>query len=276
MSGSSKYYLALICCLTVGAIGLPLPAQQAQSKASPGKLPTSWDTGFRVEKHGWSVKKMHRLIMSSQTYQLASDDVAENTAVDPGNDLVWRANRHRLDAEQIRDAILFFSGQLDLAPGGQHPFPHRLTYFFRQHEPFVANFTARRRTVYEVRQRIRKNDFLDLFDAPDGNLHTGNRKTTTTTLQALYFMNSAFSAKQSAAMAARLMKAESALSDRVKWAYRTVFGRMPTPEEVAAAGDYLAKASSVLESTSDAALQQTVWAGYLRGMISSNEFMFVD
>ena len=71
---------------------------------------------------GWSIKKMHRLIMLSRTYQLATSNIDQNVAVDPDNDYLWRANRRRLDAEQIRDSILSFSGTLDLTPGGAASF----------------------------------------------------------------------------------------------------------------------------------------------------------
>ncbi|MDC0295665.1 PSD1 and planctomycete cytochrome C domain-containing protein, partial [bacterium] len=141
---------------------------------------------------GWSLKQLHRLIVSSRTYRLSSFHVSVSAATDPENHFFWRANRRRLDAEQLRDSILVFSDQLDPSVGQAHAFPHRLTYFYRQHEPFVGDFQNQRRTIYQFRQRIRKNRFLDLFDGPDGNLHLGNRYVTTTPLQSLYLMNSPF------------------------------------------------------------------------------------
>ena len=74
---------------------------------------------------GWSVKSLHRLVLESRTYRQASFDSDANFKKDPQNLLVWRFNRRRLDAEQIRDSILAFSGDLDLSQGGRHPFPHR-------------------------------------------------------------------------------------------------------------------------------------------------------
>ena len=215
---------------------------------------------------GWSVKQMHRLIVNSRAYRQASLDNAENHAVDPQNHLLWRANRRRLDAEQIRDSILAFSGDLDRSVGGRHPFPHRRTYFYRQHEPFTAEYATNRRSVYMMQQRIQKNPYLDLFDGPDGNLPLSDRKATTTTLQALFLMNSEFLHEQSQAIAERWAARAAAPRDFVANAYRTIFGREPTPAEIERGESFAAGAEPA----------QRAWPGYLRAMLSSNEFLFVD
>ena len=227
---------------------------------------------------GWSTKKMHRLIMLSRTYQLATTNIDQNVAVDPDNDYLWRANRRRLDAEQIRDSILSFSGTLDLTPGQRHPFPHRRSYFYRQHEPFAANYPTRRRSVYLMQQRIQKNPYLDLFDGPDGNVPFATRRATTTTLQALYLMNSSFVHEQSRLISQRLESLGTDTKGKVQWAYQAVFGRPPGSAEIDRAVAFLARSEAQLEeSVSDGKKrQQEAWAGYVRGMISSNEFMFID
>jgi hypothetical protein len=228
-------------------------------------------------EHGWSFKQMHRLIVLSQTYQLASTDVPDNSAIDPENDLLWRANRRRLDAEQIRDSLLTFSGRLDPTPGGRHPFGHRLTYFYRQHEPFAAEFPTRKRSVYIMQQRIQKNPYLDLFDGPDGNRPLPTRNATTTTLQALFLMNSKFIHQQAEVIAERLLDETHNTPSRVDWAYRTIFGRPPNADETARATKFLQTAGKQLAQARDKEQrQQLAWAGYIRGMISSNEFMFID
>ncbi len=228
--------------------------------------------------HGWSIKDMHRLMMLSQTYQLASRDIPANSAVDPENILLWRANRRRLDAEQIRDSLLTFSNELDDSPGGRHPFGHRLTYFYRQHEPFVAEFPTKRRSVYMMQQRIQKNAYLDLFDGPDGNVPLGRRRATTTTLQALFFMNSKLIHEQSQAIATRLLSRTSNPRNHVNWAYRMIFGRAASEFEIAQGEKYLEALQGQLarlEQDEEARRLQT-WAAYVRGMLSSNEFLFVD
>jgi hypothetical protein len=202
-------------------------------------------------EHNWSIKQMHRLILSSRTYRLANTEISANQARDPDNTHLWRANRRRLDAEQLRDSILAFSGQLDRDPGGRHPFPHRLTYFYRQHEPFQEKYASNKRSVYQLQQRIQKNPYLDLFDGPDGNLHFGQRRESVTTLQALYFMNSEFVHEQVTAIADRIKDV-----DRL---YLTIFNRSPTAVE----RQFLAMNSSNR-------------SGLIRAMLASNEFMYVD
>jgi hypothetical protein len=229
-----------------------------------GTAPTHPQLLDLLAKHfiesGWSVKSMHRLILHSHTYRLAATEHAGNLVKDPENQFLWRANRRRLDAEQLRDSLLTFSGRLDLTRGGRHPFPHRLSYFYRQHEPFQEQYISNRRSVYLMQPRIKKNAFLDLFNAPDGGLHVGDRESTITTLQALYFLNSEFVHTQSAAISDRLPKA-----DRVANLYRLIFNRPAKAEEQAFAKKYFSQDSSPER-----------WAGYVRSMLGSNEFLFVD
>ena len=216
---------------------------------------------------GWSVKSLHRLILHSRAYRLASSDSDENFSRDPQNTLLWRANRRRLDAEQIRDSILYFSGELDLSRGIRHPFRHRRTYYYRQHEPFSEFFPTNKRSVYIMQPRIQKHPYLDLFDGPDGNIPVSERKSTTTTLQALYLMNSAFVHEQSQAMAERWSADTQGREDFLDRASLTVFGRPRQPGEAAQAETYFASAAGAEEQKR---------AGFLRAMLSSNAFLFVD
>jgi hypothetical protein len=238
-------------------------------------------------ENGWSIKALHRKILHSQTYQLSSADVAESAQVDPENQFFWRANRRHLDAEQLRDTILLLAGTLDRRIGERHPFPHRLTYFYRQHEPYVADFPTNQRTVYMFRQRIRKNEFLDLFDSPDGNLHVGNRRATLTTLQALFFINSEFAHEKSRLIAARFTKGTD--RERVRAAYQEIFGRPVADEELKGALAFVTELRRSWGKTTDVALvgpargskkltagDLPVWASFVRSMISSNEFLFID
>ncbi len=259
-----------------------------------GLVASTSDFGFRGQKpshpelldflasylieNGWSIKQLHRLIVSSRTYRLSSrfgDELADNVAIDPENIYLWRGNRRRLDAEHLRDSILVFSGQLDRSPGARHPLPHRLTYFFRQHEPYVGDFDSNRRTVYLFRQRIRKDRYLDLFDGPDGNLHVGNRRPTTTTLQSLYFMNSPFVDEQSRAIAMRLLESNETDSQRVGWMYRHIFGRDPSDDEILVVAERIERIVSQMPADSDDA-NLAAWASMCRAMLGSNAFLFVD
>ncbi|MEM7235833.1 MAG: DUF1553 domain-containing protein, partial [Planctomycetota bacterium] len=221
---------------------------------------------------GWSIKRLHREILLSRSYRASSETVASSESIDPDNRFLWRATRRRLDAEQIRDSILSFAGELDLSVGGRHPFPHRLTYFYRQHEPFQEEYTTRRRSVYMMQQRLKKNEFLDLFDGPDGNLHVGTRRESTTTLQALYFMNSEFMHRRSEAIACRVLSRSKKDAQRIQIAYRTVLQRMPRAEERLRVQGYLSSMRALKGTDSDL----RIWAAFLRSLLASNEFLFLD
>ena len=220
---------------------------------------------------GWSVKAMHRQILTSQAYRRSSSDFVPNSEIDPENRSLWRFNRRRLDAEQLRDSILHFSAALDLAPGERHPFPHRLTYFYRQHDPFQEFYESNKRSIYLMQQRIQKSPWLDLFDGPDGNTPVEERNESTTPLQALYFMNSEFAHEQADRIATRLLAEHQSFATRLSWAYHAIFNRPPSAEDSARSRAHLASVRNSL-SQSD----QRAWSGLIRGMISSNEFMFVD
>ena len=216
---------------------------------------------------GWSVKAVHRLILRSRTYRQASLDREASFRRDPQNRLLSRFNRRRLDAEQIRDSLLAFSGDLDLSRGGRHPFPHRQTYFYRQHEPFSEFFPTNRRSVFLMQPRIQKHPFLDLFDGPDGNLPLSERKATTTTLQALFLMNSRFLHEQAAAAAERWSAGGVGREAFLMRASQALYGRPPNLDEARRVAAYFAAASG-----SEGARR----SGLLRSMLASNEFLFVD
>ena len=227
---------------------------------------------------GWSIKDMHRLIMRSATYRLGAEEIAANREIDPGNELLWRANRRRLDAESLRDTMMLWSGDLDLSRGGRHPMPHRLTYFYRQHEPFNEFYESNRRTVYTMQQRFEKNAYLDLFDGPDGNIQLAERKSSVTSLQALFMMNADFVHNQSEAMAERLTAANDSTGERIERAYQLILGRPPKTEEIEQSERFLADMRKHLRSAecNGARCEQGAWAGYLRAMLASNEFMYVE
>src|SRR5206468_9698451 len=141
---------------------------------------------------GWSIKAMHRLLLLSATYQLASANDERAAAADPSNELLWRFSRRRLDAEAIRDAMLLLGGNLDRSRGGPHPFPPVASWGFTQHNPFFAVYETNRRSVYLMNQRLRRHPFLALFDGPDPNASTPRRTETTVPTQALFLMNDPF------------------------------------------------------------------------------------
>ena len=124
-----------------------------------------------------------------------------------------------------------------------------------------------------MQQRIQKNPHLDLFDGPDGNVSLSERKATTTTLQALFLMNSEFVHERSAATAKRLLAEATTTAVRVTSAYESIFGRPPSPLELDRAEKFLAQIQKAGGGNPN---ETASWASYLRGMISSNEFLFIE
>ena len=226
---------------------------------------------------GWSVKAMHRLIMLSRTYQMASGDDAANARIDVTNDYLWRFDRRRLDAESIRDALLAVGGNLDRSPGGPHPFPDPARWDFTQHNPFKAVYDTSRRSVYLMTQRIQRHPFLALFDGPDTNAGTPARVTSTTPLQALYLMNDPFVHAQAKKFAARLLAERADDAGRVERAYLLLFGRPPKDDESSAARDYLSRVSEKLgERPGSSRPSAAAWESLARALFLSNEFVYVD
>ncbi len=176
-------------------------------------------------KQGWSFKKLHRLILTSATYRQAAVGPTSEIArlKDPENRLLWRMNTRRLDAEQIRDAILTATGELDLRMGGA-----------------AVDYSKPRRTVYSRVTRNIHDPLLEVFDAPDNFFSTAQRNTTTTPTQALLLINSQMMLQHARALAARLTKEQAGGDEeRVTKAYRLTFGRNPDPTELKAAVAFL-------------------------------------
>ena len=232
----------------------------------------------RFVANGWSVKAIHKLILLSHTWQLASTDVSESAKLDPNNELFWKFTRHRLDAEAIRDTMLFVSGDLDEQAGGAHPFPPQHTWQWTQHSPFFAVYETKRRSVYLMQQRFRKNPYLALFDGADPSSSTGVRLQSTTPLQALFLMNDPFAHSQAKKFADRVTLAAADEIARIDMAYQIAMNRSPTAEEQNDCADFLKKYREKLTALKTPAdqLEAKTWAALARAIMSTNEFVFVD
>lgn len=181
----------------------------------------------------WSVKKLHRQILLSRTYQQSSGYDAKKFAVDPENRLLWRMNRRRLDYEPLRDSLLWASGKLDtLKMGGP------------SEELWQAPF-SRRRTLYGAIDRQNLPGVFRVFDFPTPDATSPGRFRTTTPQQALFLLNSPFTAEQARALAARPdVAAKPDPAGRVRALYRLLFNRAPDKDELALGVRYLASASA--------------------------------
>lgn len=231
---------------------------------------------------GWSFKKMHRRMMLSHVYQLASSEqqvaAANPQSVDTNNTYLRRFNQRRLAAEEIRDAMLAVSGALDRTINGAHPFPPERDWRYSQHNPFVATYEHNGRGVYLMQQRIRAHPQLSIFDGADTNAAIGERVPSTTPLQALFMMNDPFVHKQADLFAVRVGMAYADDAKRIEYAYRLAFGRKPTAAERAKGLAYLRDIRTDLSelNTPDEAQTRAALASYLRVLLSSSEFIFVD
>jgi len=181
-------------------------------------------------KNGMSTKRLHRDIMLSSVYQLSTENNPTALAKDSGNRLYWRADRKRLDAEQVRDSVLTVAGKLDPALGGPSV---ELT-------PAVT-----RRTVYAKVSRYKLDEYLALFDFPTPMISAEKRFVTTVPTQRLFLMNSDFMQLQAEELAKRVAT-EPNNSARVRKLHQIVYGREATPEEVALGVEYL-KTEPMLE-----------------------------
>ncbi len=230
-------------------------------------------------RNGWSMKSMHRLIMLSATYQQSS--VAENSTAgsDSGFDassLYTHFPRRRLSAEEIRDSILAVTGELDAAPGKEHPFPSPISWGFTQHGPFNAVYDHNKRSVYLMTQRLKRHPFLALFDGADPNASTANRLGTTVPTQALYFLNDPFVHTKADSWASRLQTVSAIESEQIDHAYRTALGRAASPDELKDAAEFLNIYRTELGAIGDVSTNHRALAAFLRTLIGSNEFLHVD
>ncbi|MFO0915343.1 MAG: DUF1553 domain-containing protein [Pirellulales bacterium] len=240
----------------------------------------------RFVEHGWSIKEMHRLVMSSAAYQQSSDYDVRGAELDPDARWLWRFNRRRLSAEEIRDAMLMVSGDLDLSVGGSHPFPASDTWGFTQHSPFYAEYPTRQRSVYLMQQRLKRHPFLALFDGADPNVSTARRSPTTVPTQTLFLMNDQFVHAQSESLARRCNLNAGATDEQLTDLWRRTLGRPASPDELHEAKSFLADYAAAVRQVSagagepaqPAATDADLAAGaaLARTLMIRNEFLFVD
>ncbi len=190
-------------------------------------------------RQGWSIKKMHRLIMTSQAYQMASAFYdAEDLRKDPTDTYLWRFPLNRLEGDIIRDIILSASGQLNLQAGGPPFFPSipkSVREGFRQGKWVLTKEepSTWRRSIYSYWKRGMKYPMFDVLDEPDVNVTCEARTVTTVPTQALTLMNNEFVLLQAKYFAQRVeQEAGADKAAQVKRAYNIALSRDPTPSEL--------------------------------------------
>ena len=195
-------------------------------------------------EQGWSLKKLHRLIVTSATYRQAGEhpDMAKLSQVDARNDLLAYFPPRRLAAEEVRDAMLAVSGELNPEMGGPGVFPeinwevafqprHIMGSVAPAYQPSPTPQERNRRTIYAFRYRTLSDPMLDVFNRPGSEISCERRDETTVTPQVFSLFNSEFAHHRALAMAASITKAAHAPEGQVALAFHRAYGRAPTAAE---------------------------------------------
>jgi Protein of unknown function (DUF1553)/Protein of unknown function (DUF1549) len=210
---------------------------------------------------GWSVKRLHRLIVHSAAYRQSSAFNERAAAFDADNQLLWRFTPRRLEAEAVRDAMLAASGRLNPAVGGPSFRPFKVTdfnaAFYHIEDREGPEFD--RRTVYRANVNSGKDPLLDAFDCPDPSVKTPRRGVTTTPLQALELMNNSFVQRMAKHLADRAAK-DTTPEQSIERAYLLALSRPPTKDE----------ASRAMAAVNERSLVSVCWA-----LLNSTEFIYV-
>jgi hypothetical protein len=215
-------------------------------------------------RSGWDIKHLHRLLLTSATYQQSSHASAEALARDPHNHLLSRMNRLRLEGEAIRDSLLSISGRLNTRMGGPGVFPPVPPETLRGGPPWTVSADPRdrvRRSVYIFAGRNLRFPFLEAFDQPDTNLSCPKRERSTTAPQALALLNATEVLEAAQSLAARLNREPASDEERILRAYRLVLGRQPTATELRLSREFLV---------------QSPLSELCRALFNLNEFVYLD
>jgi hypothetical protein len=216
----------------------------------------------RFAAGGWSVKQLVRTIVLSDAYRRSSQESEIGMRLDPENRLLWRANRKRLDAECLRDAMLLVAGRLDRTSGGPTIRPGLSADF-----DYVDR--GSRRSVYVPVLRNSLPALFEVFDFPDPSSVVGRRNRSTVAPQALYMMNNPFVREQAATAAQRLLAGSPVNDDRaIVFAFQQTLGRVPTADEAALARQVLAAGSDKPEVDR--------WTDLFQMLFASIDFRYCD
>jgi hypothetical protein len=211
---------------------------------------------------GWSLKRLVRRIVLSRTYQLAA---APTENADPENRLLSRANRRRLDAECLRDAMLAISGELDWTAGGSTIKPGTAADYHYRHDDL-------RRSVYTPVLRNSLPSIFEAFDFADPSTVTGRRNTSTVVQQSLFFLHDPFVLARAEQAARRLLAKPLATEHRVDAAFHLVLGRLPTSAEREVMLKFLS--TSANSSLSDD--EVSAWSAVIQSLFASSDFRYVN
>ncbi len=208
--------------------------------------------------HGWQLKRLHLLIMTSSVYRQSVAIDEKRAMLDRENQLLWRWQPRRLEAEAIRDSMLAVSGQLDS----------------RMYGPGTLDQNMNRRSVYFFIKRSKLIPMMMLFDWPEHLVSIGRRSTTTIAPQALMFLNSPQGRKYSEAFASRL-KSKS-VSEAVADAYREAYAREPTPDETRNCTVFVEQQETVYLQQKVKDPRRAALTDLCQALMSASEFIYVE
>ena len=211
---------------------------------------------------GWSMKEMHRMILSSKSWKQDSRPRDDAMQVDAASRLIWRFPPRRLEAEGIRDCILAATGKLDLREGGPgfsafEIAMENVRHYFPKRDYGPADW---RRMVYMNKVRQEKDSTFGVFDCPDGSQVTPKRSRSTTPLQALNLLNSRFVMQQAELLEERLKFKGESTETKIACAFELCFGRSADAAEMADATAFI---------------EQHGWIQFARAVFNANEFVFI-
>lgn len=216
-------------------------------------------------QQGWSLKKLHREIVLSQTYRQGSHFEPGSAAKDAENRLLWRFPPRRLEGEAVRDSMLAVSGTLNPKMNGPsfRPFEAKPKGAYQNYvHKEVDEPEFLRRTIYRMNVNSAGNPMLESLDCPLPSVKTPKRPSTTTALQSLSLMNSEFTTRQAKALARRVVaEAGGAPAAQIDRAFRLTLGRPPAPDEI----------RSSLELVGTHGLEPLCW-----GLFNATEFLYVE
>jgi hypothetical protein len=227
---------------------------------------------------GWSVKRLVRRLVLSRAYQLSADTNSANVAADPGNRLVWRHSPRRLDAEEIRDAMLAAAGNLDRnSPRGSAAMNMKVIELTNNGAEakriLLAADSSVQRSVYLPLVRTLVPRSLEVFDFAEQGMVTGSRDTTTVPTQALYLLNDPFVQKQALGLAKRVLAQADSDPARIQLAYHLILTRSATAKECARAQHYIAEYEAAAGKDTNPRL--TAWTSFCQAILASAEFRYI-
>lgn len=256
---------------------VPTPNDFGSQGDPPSHLALLDWLAVELVERNWSLKHIHRLIVTSNAYRQSSQRAASPlpevaAQKDPSNRLLWHARRRRLEGESIRDAMLALSRELSTRMHGQSARPElpegiSKTYAW---QPDAEPSDRNRRSIFILARRNLRFPLLEVFDQPDLHHSCPRRANTTTAPQALLLLNSPYTLDRATGWARQLLAENSDETHCLQLAYRQAYAREPSPEELSAAREFLSRQTQIHQASLPALVD------FCHAILNSNEFIYVD